>query len=90
MLVTTDHGHVDEGGHGGTSEQERTVFVIANRLGADLGGRSLGEARLVDVAPTALAALGIAVRPRLGPGRRAAGPSEPTMYHQVLNSLPEA
>ncbi len=66
VLVTTDHGHVDEGGHGGTSEQERTVFVIANRLGADLGGRSLGEARLVDVAPTALAALGIAVDPGWG------------------------
>jgi predicted AlkP superfamily pyrophosphatase or phosphodiesterase len=63
VLVTTDHGHVDEGGHGGTSEQERTVFVIANRLGADLGGGSLGEARLVDVAPTALAELGIAVDP---------------------------
>jgi predicted AlkP superfamily pyrophosphatase or phosphodiesterase len=66
VLVTTDHGHVDEGGHGGTSEQERTVFVIANRLGADLGGRSLGEARLVDVAPTALAELGIAADPGWG------------------------
>lgn len=66
VLVTTDHGHVDEGGHGGTSEQERTVFVIANRLGADLGGRSLGEARLVDVAPTALAELGIAMDPGWG------------------------
>ncbi len=66
VLVTTDHGHVDEGGHGGTSEQERTVFVIANRLGADLGGRSLGAARLVDVAPTALAELGITADPGWG------------------------
>ncbi|MFG1709938.1 alkaline phosphatase family protein [Nonomuraea sp. M3C6] len=63
VLVTTDHGHVDEGGHGGTSDEERTVFVIAHRLGDDLGGRSLGEPRLVDVGPTALAVLGVAADP---------------------------
>ncbi|MGR6916310.1 alkaline phosphatase family protein [[Actinomadura] parvosata] len=59
VLVTTDHGHVDEGGHGGTSDEERTVFVIAARLGDDLGGGRLAGPRLVDVAPTALAALGV-------------------------------
>ncbi|MBF8190466.1 alkaline phosphatase family protein [Nonomuraea sp. K274] len=63
VLVTTDHGHVDEGGHGGTSDEERTVFVIANRLGDDLGGRALDGPRLVDVGPTALAALGVTVDP---------------------------
>ncbi|GAA3259914.1 alkaline phosphatase family protein [Nonomuraea helvata] len=63
VLVTTDHGHVDEGGHGGTSDEERTVFVIANRLGEDLGGRSLAGPRLVDVGPTALGVLGIAADP---------------------------
>lgn len=63
VLVTTDHGHVDAGGHGGVSDEERTVFVILNRLGDDLGGRSLEAPRLVDVAPTALAALGVAVDP---------------------------
>ncbi|NRQ31010.1 phosphodiesterase [Nonomuraea sp. NN258] len=63
VLITTDHGHVDAGGHGGTSDAERTVFVIAARLGEDLGGRPLGEPRLVDVAPTALAALDVPVDP---------------------------
>ncbi|KAB8192224.1 phosphodiesterase [Nonomuraea phyllanthi] len=63
VLVTTDHGHVDEGGHGGTSDEERTVFVIANRLGEDLGGRALAAPRLVDVAPTALDLLGIEADP---------------------------
>ncbi|NUR86199.1 MAG: nucleotide pyrophosphatase, partial [Nonomuraea sp.] len=63
VLVTTDHGHVDAGGHGGVSAEERTVFVIAARLEEDLGGRVLDEARLVDVGPTALAALGIATDP---------------------------
>ncbi|WP_223166322.1 alkaline phosphatase family protein [Nonomuraea sp. SYSU D8015] len=63
VLVTTDHGHVDEGGHGGTSDEERTVFVIAHRLGEDLGGRRLAAPRLVDVGPTALAALQLAIDP---------------------------
>ncbi|MFB4265043.1 alkaline phosphatase family protein [Nonomuraea sp. GTA35] len=63
VLVTTDHGHVDEGGHGGTSDEERTVFVIAGRLGEDLGGRPLAAPRLVDVGPTALAALGVPADP---------------------------
>ncbi|WP_219601709.1 alkaline phosphatase family protein [Nonomuraea indica] len=59
VLVTTDHGHLDEGGHGGVSAAERTVFVIAARLDEDLGGARLDAPRPVDVAPTALAALGI-------------------------------
>ncbi|MEV0613273.1 alkaline phosphatase family protein [Nonomuraea sp. NPDC050404] len=63
VLVTTDHGHVDEGGHGGTSDEERTVFVILNRLGEDLGGHRLDGPRLVDVGPTALAVLGVPVDP---------------------------
>jgi len=29
IVLTTDHGHVDAGGHGGDSEQERASFVIA-------------------------------------------------------------
>ncbi|TDD16288.1 alkaline phosphatase family protein [Nonomuraea diastatica] len=63
VLITTDHGHVDEGGHGGVSEEERTVFVIANRLGEHLTGRFLAGPRLVDVGPTVLAVLGVAVDP---------------------------
>ncbi|TYB68517.1 phosphodiesterase [Nonomuraea sp. PA05] len=63
VLVTTDHGHVDAGGHGGVSDEERTVFVIANTLGRDLGGRALDGPRLVDVGPTALAVLGVPVEP---------------------------
>jgi len=33
MVVTTDHGHLDEGGHGNDSAQERASFVIAVGLG---------------------------------------------------------
>lgn len=34
IVITTDHGHRDEGGHGGESEQERASFVIAHAIGA--------------------------------------------------------
>jgi predicted AlkP superfamily pyrophosphatase or phosphodiesterase len=29
IVLTTDHGHIDEGGHGGDSAQERASFLIA-------------------------------------------------------------
>ena len=29
VVLTTDHGHVDQGGHGGDSDQERASFLIA-------------------------------------------------------------
>lgn len=38
LVVTTDHGHVDEGGHGGDSDIERESFVVLHRpLGGVLG-----------------------------------------------------
>lgn len=33
MVLTTDHGHIDEGGHGNDSPQERASFVIAVGIG---------------------------------------------------------
>ena len=33
IVITTDHGHRDEGGHGGDSPQERASFVIAHGIG---------------------------------------------------------
>jgi len=33
LILTTDHGHKDGGGHGGDSPQERASFVIATGLG---------------------------------------------------------
>ncbi len=33
IVITTDHGHRDEGGHGGDSAQERATFVIAHGVG---------------------------------------------------------
>ena len=33
VVITTDHGHLNEGGHGGDSPQERASFVIAQGFG---------------------------------------------------------
>lgn len=58
ILVTTDHGHTNSGGHGGSTIQERGTFVIAKGPGIPAGSvRS--DVKLVDVAATALAQVGV-------------------------------
>ena len=81
MIVVTDHGHVDEGGHGGNTEVERTAWIAAFGPGIEpgvepgsvLGGAGSGastgaarELRHVDVVPSIYTAL------RLPLGREAA------------------
>lgn len=57
-LVATDHGRRDDGGHGGSSELERTVFVIASGPSREPGQRCTESRGIVDVAATALKHLG--------------------------------
>ncbi|MGW0474776.1 alkaline phosphatase family protein [Streptomyces coeruleorubidus] len=78
VLVTTDHGHLDTGGHGGDSRAEREVFVVLAGPGVP-GGTRLDTPRLVDIAPTVLDRLGIPVDPTWGlPGRALRPPTPPT------------
>ncbi|MFJ8629958.1 alkaline phosphatase family protein [Streptomyces sp. NPDC093568] len=65
VLVTTDHGHLDSGGHGGDTHAEREVFVILAEPGLP-GGTRLQSPRLIDIAPTVLDRLGIPVDPAWG------------------------
>ncbi|MFJ8591396.1 alkaline phosphatase family protein [Streptomyces sp. NPDC093598] len=65
VLVTTDHGHLDSGGHGGDSRAEREVFVVLAEPGMPAGTR-LDTPRLIDIAPTVLDRLGIPVDPAWG------------------------
>ncbi|MFI5754509.1 alkaline phosphatase family protein [Streptomyces sp. NPDC051569] len=58
ILVATDHGHTDAGGHGGSSDAERSTFVIATGAGIPAGSVR-DDVKLVDVAATALAHLGV-------------------------------
>ena len=62
ILVCTDHGHKDEGGHGGDSLEEKTVFYLASGPSA-LKGTPEFTPNLVDVAVTALAHLGVEIDP---------------------------
>ncbi|MFI8889751.1 alkaline phosphatase family protein [Streptomyces paradoxus] len=78
VLVTTDHGHLDAGGHGGDSRAEREVFVILTEPGGPAGTR-LDTPRLIDIAPTVLNRLGIPLDPAWGlQGRVLPGPAAPT------------
>jgi len=62
ILMSTDHGRRDDGGHGGMSNEELTVFYLAS--GESVDPASLREPpQIVDVAVTALAHLGITPPP---------------------------
>ncbi|MFF5208467.1 alkaline phosphatase family protein [Streptosporangium sp. NPDC000396] len=58
IIIVTDHGHRDEGGHGGESLKERGIFLLAAGPGIARGVRRR-DARQVDVAATVFAQLGI-------------------------------
>ncbi|WP_307813533.1 alkaline phosphatase family protein [Streptomyces sp. N35] len=58
ILVSTDHGHKDGGGHGGSDIKERGTFVIAKGAGI-AAGSVRHDVRLVDVAATALEQVGV-------------------------------
>jgi predicted AlkP superfamily pyrophosphatase or phosphodiesterase len=59
VIVVTDHGHVDEGGHGGRSTLERTAWIAA--CGPDLVPGMAPERKLghADVAAHVFKALGL-------------------------------
>ncbi|MFF5925061.1 MULTISPECIES: alkaline phosphatase family protein [Streptomyces] len=65
VLVTTDHGHTDAGGHGGSAIEERRTFVLAQGPGIAAGARPI-DTRLVDVAATVFRQLGIVPDPSWG------------------------
>ncbi|MFF4359524.1 alkaline phosphatase family protein [Streptomyces sp. NPDC001604] len=51
VLVTTDHGHLDSGGHGGDTHAEREVFVILAEPGGPDGTRP-ADGRPCDTQPS--------------------------------------
>ncbi|MFI8822328.1 alkaline phosphatase family protein [Streptomyces sp. NPDC053431] len=65
VIVATDHGHTDAGGHGGSSIEERRTFVLAQGPGIAAGARPI-DTRLVDVAATVFRQLGITPDPAWG------------------------
>lgn len=62
VVVSTDHGRREDGGHGGDSPMEMTTFLLVSGPSASIG--TPAEATfIVDVAATALTHLGIALDP---------------------------
>ncbi len=59
IVVLADHGHTRRGGHGGTEPEVMSVPLILAGAGIDPRG-SADDARLIDVAPTISALLGMA------------------------------
>ncbi|MEU6894902.1 alkaline phosphatase family protein [Streptomyces sp. NPDC046557] len=62
VLVVTDHGHVDAGGHGGDSPEERTAWLAGTGPHFPPGVPA-GPVRHVDVAAQIYAALGRTIDP---------------------------
>ena len=62
ILMSTDHGRRDDGGHGGDSPQERRIFYLASGPSAVKGTPAVPP-NIVDVAVTALAHLGVPLDP---------------------------
>ncbi|MEV6098910.1 alkaline phosphatase family protein [Nocardia sp. NPDC051981] len=62
ILVTTDHGHKPEGGHGGQSAYETASFMIARGPDFAAGAQNNGYT-LADITPTVLDLLGAPADP---------------------------
>ncbi|MFK4640249.1 alkaline phosphatase family protein [Paenarthrobacter histidinolovorans] len=82
VVVTTDHGHTPTGGHGGSSPVERRVFttMVGKGVAANV---TRYDAKLVDVAPTIMAAAGVPVKPEWNLD----GTSLGSLTHDAFDSL---
>ena len=58
IIVTADHGHTNRGGHGGLEPEVLAVPLVAAGAGIRAGAAA-EDARLIDIAPTVAALLGI-------------------------------
>ena len=66
VLISTDHGRSADGGHGGDSPEEMTIFILASGA-ATVDWPQPGPAHIVGRSPrTALAHLGIEIDPAWG------------------------
>lgn len=72
VLVCTDHGRTETGGHGGDSPEESNVFYLASGPSV-LIGRPMEPPATVDLAVTALTHLGIEIDPDWGLDGRVVG-----------------
>lgn len=72
ILVSTDHGRTESGGHGGDSPEETTIFFLASGPSVVVGAPQTPPS-IMDIPITALTHLGIAVEPGWGLDGKAVG-----------------
>lgn len=78
VLISTDHGRREDGGHGGLSPEEMEIFILAAGGGSRRWPRA-GPTFIVDLAVTALDHLGVPTDPAAPPdGRPLSAPREAT------------
>ncbi|MFD8598011.1 alkaline phosphatase family protein [Kitasatospora sp. NPDC059646] len=65
VVLTTDHGHTDAGGHGGNSANERQTWMVLNGRGHQAGAHRY-DVKPVDIAPTVLKHQGAPIDPAWG------------------------
>lgn len=58
VVVVADHGHIDQGGHGGMEDEVVDVPLIVAGAGVRPGA-TISDAHLIDIAPTVCALLGL-------------------------------
>jgi hypothetical protein len=75
VIVSSDHGRTEEGGHGGESEVEKEIPFLVS--GSSVRGGLSPDVAVVDVAVTALAHLGLAGIPELDLDGRPPGLADP-------------
>ena len=86
IVVTADHGHTPTGGHGGSTPAERKTFVIAAGAGIPAGSVRYGV-KLVDIAPTVIAAAGVTTDPAWNLDGTALGQLQPDEFDSVRGAL---
>lgn len=89
IVVTTDHGHMDAGGHGGASWQERQSFILASG-GGFARAKFATKPRNVDIVPTVLSHLGLSPRPEWRLDGRPLGTPSHDPFDSLIGSLKPA
>ena len=86
IILSTDHGHTPTGGHGAASPAEREVFVIAQGAGIEADSQRR-DVKLVDIAPTVLAHLGVPIDPTWNLDGTPLGELEPDDFDTAYDRL---
>ncbi|GAB3536891.1 hypothetical protein GCM10027403_19210 [Arthrobacter tecti] len=89
IILTTDHGHTVSGGHGGNTQPEREVFVVAKGTGI-APGSVRRDVKIADIAPTVLKHHGASISSSWNFDGKALSSITPDAFDGLRNSLKTA